>query len=120
PRTTTVPHVRARPIRAGSPALPRLRAGSRRPEWSGRPARRATPGPPCVRVPARGSQRVRVGCSRPRRERAEEARVLAGVTRAVALLLDLEQEHVAVAVEARLSDELDVAGRVALVRDFLP
>src|SRR5437763_4982174 len=47
-------------------------------------------------------------------ERSEEAAVVPGVAGAVALLLDDEQQDVAVAVVVRLAHELAVARRVAL------
>src|SRR4051794_31580563 len=47
-------------------------------------------------------------------EAPEETRVLAGVARAAAFLLDDEEQHVAVAVVVGVADVLAVAGRVAL------
>src|SRR5438552_11894171 len=47
-------------------------------------------------------------------ERAEEAAVRTGVARALALLLDDEQQRVAVAVVVRLPHPLAIAGRVTL------
>src|SRR5262245_59114712 len=86
----------------------------------------------CSRASARKSSRD--GCTEPtaisaprsyaarccaRTEAAEEARVLAGVTRAAPLLFDDEEQRVAVAVVVRLADPLAVAGRVALAPQLL-
>ena len=61
-----------------------------------------------------GWARRRISSIRLGPEGPEEAGVLAGVAGALALLLDDEQQRVAVAVVAALADELAVAGRLAL------
>ena len=58
--------------------------------------------------------------SRSPAERPVEARPLLRVARAVPVLVDEDDERVAVAVEADLPDVLPVAGRLALAPELLP
>src|SRR3954453_6316528 len=70
----------------------------------------------CCRARARNSSGVgRITGS----EGPEEAGVVPRVARAGALLLDLEEQHVAVAVVVRLADPLALAGGLALDPDLL-
>src|SRR5687768_3040416 len=72
----------------------------------------------CSRARARKSSLL--GRSIAGAEGAEEARAGAGVARPSALLLDDEQERVAVTVVVRLAHPLAVSGGVALGPPFLP
>ena len=85
----------------------------------GRRAARSTPARPCSPGPGRGTRRGSAGSALRGPEAPEEAGVLAGVARPVALLVDLEQQHVGVAVVERLADDLVVAAGVALAPDLL-
>ena len=92
----------------------------------GRPPARARPARRCSRGPARGTRR---GWDVPRSpgspagrfaEGPEEARVVAGVAGPGTLLLDHEQQGVAVAVVGGPADPLPLARRVALAPLLLP
>ena len=112
---------RARPTRAGSPAAVADEPGEGGDRGDrGRPAARARRARRCSRAArAWNSSRGSGADVTLSAERAVEAGVLAGVAGALALLLDHEQQRVAVAVVVRLAHELAVARGVALAPHLL-
>src|SRR5260370_28285419 len=115
----TGPPARPAPPTPGGSRARRPRPGrTRPPAWSDRPAAPARPVPRNSPGPAPGTRRVTAGSRGA--EGAVEAGVVAGVARALALLLHHDEQGVAVAVLIRLPDPPAVARGLALAPVLLP
>src|SRR5260370_39030493 len=106
----TGPPARPAPPTPGGSRARRPRPGrTRPPAWSDRPAAPARPVPRNSPGPAPGTRRVTAGSRGA--EGAVEAGGVAGVARALALLLHHDEQGVAVAVVIRRADPLAVCSK---------